>query len=265
VIHYVISCGHCKPCLEGFDNRCRNRISIGHDVDGTFAQYISAPSRSIMKISNKIPFKTGAIVACAVSTAFHAIIRSGLKEGDTVVIFGIGGVGLHVVMLAKFFGAGKIIAVDLIDSKLQKALSCGADMILNPAHQEISEIVMDETNGYGADVSFECSGSHVAMENALKVIKGKNLFETGTAVSIGLQNQNFQIGYWNLREGWLTVSGDHTRYDLYQVINLIESGKIDLSDSVTNIIDLAKINEGMDLIERRKENVGKVVIDMLKT
>jgi 2-desacetyl-2-hydroxyethyl bacteriochlorophyllide A dehydrogenase len=264
VIHYVISCGYCKPCLEGFDNRCRNRISIGHDVDGTFAKYINVPARSIMKISDKIPFKIGAIAACAVSTAFHAISKSGLKKGDTAVIFGIGGVGLHVVMLAKFFGAGKIIAVDLVDSKLKKALLYGADIVLNPGNQDILEIVIDETDGYGADVSFECSGSYIAMEYALKVIKGKNLFESGTAVSIGLQKKAFQTEYWNLREGWLTVSGDHTRYDLYQIIKLIESGKIDLSNSVTHLIGLRNINEGMDLIERRKENVSKVVIDMLK-
>ncbi len=264
IVHYVISCGNCKPCLQGFDNRCRNRISIGHDVDGVFAEFIKIPSRNALKMANHIPFEWGAITACAVSTAFHAVKRSGLKKSDTVAVFGIGGVGIHAVMWAKFFGAGRVIAVDIVDSKLEAASEYGADVVVNSARQDVLEVIGRETEDWGADVTIECSGSAEAMKQAIKAIKGKDLFETGTVVSVGLQTKPFEFEYWNLREGWATVSGDHTRFDLYQIIKLIEAGRIDLSKSVTHEISLKEINEGVDLIESRKEHVERIVINMDK-
>jgi len=122
-----------------------------------------------------------------------------------------------------------------------------------------------ETHNSGVNTAFECSGSPTAMEQALKAIKGRNLFESGTVVSIGLQTEPFQAEYWNLREGWLTVSGDHIRFDLLQIIKLMEAGRFDLSSSITHHISLPDIDEGVDLVESRKEHVERVVIDMEKS
>ncbi|MCW4019749.1 MAG: alcohol dehydrogenase catalytic domain-containing protein [Candidatus Bathyarchaeota archaeon] len=262
VVHYVISCGNCKPCLQGFDNRCRNRTSIGHDVDGTFAEFIKIPSRNAFVMADHIPFEWGAITACAVSTAFHAVKRSGLKRGDTAVVFGTGGVGIHAVLWSKFFGAGKVIAVDLVDSKLEASRMYGADILVNPTREDVLKTVRKETGGWGADVVIECSGSAKAMKQAIKAIKGRNRFESGTCVSVGFQPKPFQAEYWNFREGWLTVSGDHTRFDLLQIIKLLEAGRIDLSRSITHRIPLQDINIGMELVESGKEHVERAVVDM---
>lgn len=262
IVHYVISCGYCKPCLQGFDNRCRNRISIGHDVDGTFAEFIRIPARNALSMAAHVPIEWGAITACAVSTAFHAVNRSGLKKGDTAVVFGVGGVGIHAVMWAKFFGAEKVIAVDLVDSKLDAARRYGADLTINPSRDDVLGMIVRETDGWGVDVSIECSGSPKAMEQAIRAIKGKNRVESGTAVSVGLQTKPFQVEYWNIREGWITVSGDHTRFDLFQIIKLMESGRIDLSQSITHRLPLREINDGVELVESRREHVERVVIDM---
>jgi len=262
IVHYVISCGYCKPCLQGFDNRCRNRISIGHDVDGTFAEFIRIPAVNALSMAANVPIEWGAITACAVSTAFHAVNRSGLKKGDTAVVFGVGGVGIHAVMWAKFFGAEKVIAVDLVDSKLDAARRYGADLTLNPGRDDILGMIVRETDGWGADVSIECSGSSKAMEQAIRAIKGKNRVESGTVVSVGLQTKPFQVEYWNIREGWITVSGDHTRFDLFQIIKLMGSGRIDLSQSITHRLPLREINEGVELVDSRREHVERVVIDM---
>lgn len=132
VIHYIVSCGNCEPCLQGFDNRCRYRQSIGSHADGTFAEYITVPASNALKIADHVPFEWGAITACAVSTAFHAVNISGLKVGDTVLVLEVGGIGPHAVMWAKFFGARKVVAVDLVDSKLEAAKVYGADFYVNP-------------------------------------------------------------------------------------------------------------------------------------
>jgi len=264
IVHYVISCGHCKPCLQGFDNRCRHRGSVGHDVDGTFAEFIKIPARSALKMADHVPLDWGAVAGCAGATAFHAVNVSGLEKGDTAIIFGAGGVGILAVMWAKFFGAGKVIAADPIDSKLEVAQKYGADFVVNPAREDVLEVVNRETDGWGVDVAIECSGSPKAMEQAIKAIKGRNQFESGTAVSVGLQLKPMQVEYWNLREGWLTVSGDHTRFELYQIIKLMEMGRIDLSRSITHRIPLREINEGVKLVESGREHVERVVIEMDK-
>ena len=264
VVHYVISCGHCRPCLQGHDNRCRQRLSIGHSVDGVFAEFIGIPAANAIKMADNIPFEQGAITGCAVSTAYHALNVSGLNKGDSVVVFGLGGVGLHAVMWAKFYGAGKIIAVDPIDSKLEAGRKYGADVLVNPSKSDAVELIKSETDGWGVDVVVECSGSSKAMEQAIKAIKGKNQFDSGTLVSVGLQTKPFQCEYWNLREGWLTVSGDHTRNELHEILRLIETGRVDLSRSITHRIPLREINQGLKLLESNKEHVERVVIDMTR-
>jgi len=262
VIHYIISCGNCKQCLQGYDNRCRYRRSVGHDVDGTFAEYIKIPARSALKMADKVPFEWGAIAGCAVSTAYHAVNVSGLKKGDVVIVFGVGGVGLHAVLWAKFFGAGKVIAVDPVDSKLEAAKKYGADIVINPLREDVLEVVKRETDNWGADIAIECSGSSKAIEQAIKSIKGRNLFESGKVIVVGLQLKPFQIEYWGLREGWITVSGDHTRFELHQILKLIEEDRVDLSESITHRISLKEINEGIKLVESREEHVERIVIDM---
>jgi propanol-preferring alcohol dehydrogenase len=261
VVHYIVSCGHCEPCLQGFDNRCRNRKSIGSHIDGTFAEYIRVPARSALKMSGTIPFDWGAIAACAVSTAYHAIDISDLSPGGTAIVFGVGGVGLHAVLWSKFFGAGTVIAVDPVDSKLNVAKDYGADVLLNPTHENINNAVSEITNNWGADVAIECSGTPVAMKQAIDAIKGKNRYESGSVVSVGLQITPIQVEYWGLREGRLMVSGDHTRDDLARVIKLMETQKIKLDKSITHHIPLHAINEGVKLIENRQEHVERVVVD----
>jgi 2-desacetyl-2-hydroxyethyl bacteriochlorophyllide A dehydrogenase len=264
VAHYVISCDHCKPCLQGHDNWCRNRQAIGHSVDGTFAEYIRIPARSAIRMPENVPMEYGAITACAVSTAFHALGVSGIEKGDDVVVFGLGAVGLHAVMWAKFYGAGRIMAVDPIDSKLETSHRYGADILVNPLKTDAVELIRSTTEGWGADVVIECSGSQRAMEQAVKAVRGKNQFHTGTLVSVGLQTQPWQVEYWGFREGWLTVSGDHTRSEIEQVLKLIALGRVDLSRSITHRISLREIDYGIELLESNREHVEKVVIDMGK-
>ncbi len=262
VIHYIISCGQCKPCLQGQDNQCRHRQSIGSHVDGTFAEYIKVPARSALKMADHVPFEWGAIAACAVSTPYHALTIAGLKAGDTALVFGVGGVGLHAVLWAKLLGAKTVMAVDLIDSKLEEAQRYGADIVVNAAREDVAEAVNRATDGWGVDVAIECAGSPTAMVQAIKAIKGKNRYATGTAVSVGLQTTPLHVEYWGLREGRLMVSGDHTRFELHQIIQLMETEKLDLSRSITHRIPLRDVNAGVELVESGREHVERVVIDM---
>lgn len=260
VINYVVSCGHCRHCLAGWDNRCRHRTSIGSDIDGTFAEYIRIPARSALRMPESLPFEWGSIAGCAVVTAFHAIRRSHLEAGDTTVVFGTGGVGLHVVMFASSLMSGRVLAVDPVESKLDRAEVYGADRTVNPSHEDVGAVISAETDGRGVDVSFECSGSPQAMEQAVAAVNGDNRFASGTVVSVGAQTEPISAGYWQIREGEVMVSGDHTRSELATLIGLLGENKVDLSGSIARRIPLEDVSEGIDDVANDPSLDGKIVV-----
>jgi threonine dehydrogenase-like Zn-dependent dehydrogenase len=166
-------------------------------------------------------------------------------------------------MWARFFGAGKVVSVDLVDSKLETARRYGADVTVNPSREDVLEVVKRETEGWGADVAIECSGSHIALEQAIKSAKGKNAYESGTIVCVGLQTKPFEANFMGLREGRLMVSGDHNRGELVEILKLEETGRVDLAKSISKHVSLGQINQAVDMLATRQENVERTVIDQM--
>ena len=261
-IHYVDSCGTCKPCLQGHDQRCRNRRHFGDHRHGTFAEFVTIPGENALPIADHVPIEWVSISACAVATPYHAAVRSQVENGDTVVVFGIGGIGLHAVLWANYFGAGEVIAVDINNRNLAGADEYGADLLVNAKEEDPVDVIKEHTDGWGADVVLECSGSEVAMEQAFESIKGRHRFATGNVVLVGIQDNPIpSVDFMGLREGYLTVSGDHTRNELRQIVTLLEGEKIDLSSSITHRFPLSEIRTAVDTLEHGEERVGRIVLD----
>jgi len=259
-VHYVVSCGDCVHCSQGNDNRCIKRVSIGHHVDGGFAEYISVPERNAFKLSDQIPFDQGAIIGCAVSTAFHALKIGGLQPGDTVAVFGLGGVGMHAVAWARALGAGKIIGVDIDDFKLRLAEEFGADFAVNASKADPTKEVKSLTKGLGVDVALEVAGTAKTMEAAILSVCESN-YASGRVVSVAAMFEPISIvGMRTLREGAFRKSGDHTRDDLRRVIELVATKRVDLSKSVTHRLPFEELNRGLDLLDEKRENVLRVVL-----
>src|SRR5512143_2014384 len=114
----VYACGTCSFCRTGRENICNTMIMFGNNVDGAYAEYVKAPAKDVFALPDEIPLEEGAIIADAVSTPFHAVKnRAEVRPGDTVVVYGCGGVGVNVVQVAAACGA-TVIAVDISDAKL---------------------------------------------------------------------------------------------------------------------------------------------------
>ena len=259
-IHYIESCGVCRSCSRGYDNRCRNRESIGHHVDGTFAESIAVPERALQPLPDGVSFAEGSIAGCAVATGYHAVQRADIIPGDTVVVFGVGGVGLHAVLWADHVGAGTVVAVDLDDAQLEGAREYGADVTVNPKRDDVQESVLDVTK-WGADVAIECSGSPVAMEDAIEAINGENGYESGTVVGVGIQTDAIELGFDDVREGQFRIVGDHTRSELEEILSMLETGAVDVSPSLTHEMHLEDIQDGVDLMHESEEFIGRIAID----
>jgi 2-desacetyl-2-hydroxyethyl bacteriochlorophyllide A dehydrogenase len=256
---YVIPCGHCYYCIVGRSNICENLKCAGFEVGGAFAEYICLPERQFLKLPGNIPFAQGAILGCAVVTSYHSLRIAEITPEDTVVIYGVGGVGMHAVNLATgVFGAGRVIAVDITEYKLKLATELGADETINAAEEDPVEAIKKLTGERGVDVAL------VYVPEAPKVIEQslKSVGNGGKTVIVGICRENVQIGPESFLEKELQLrsSAEHLQWELLEVIELAKEKRIDLSKSITHKISLDEVNEGLEILEKKIENPVRVVI-----
>lgn len=232
-LHYLVSCGKCSYCRRGLENLCRESIMIGKHLDGGFAEYIKAPSANLVKLPDNVPFEHAAIMGCAVSTAFHALRRSGIQEGEAVLVYGVGGVGAHAIQLAsRIFGAQPIIAVDVNRNRFEIAEKFGADVTVDVSTDDLAQRVHEVTNGQMVDVVIDTVGKRETVEKSIAC-----LGFGGRLVVIGISNEVAPIPiYRSLIGKELSVMGsnDHLWHELNQLVKLASSGRLNLSNSITH-------------------------------
>ncbi|MEA5083663.1 MAG: alcohol dehydrogenase catalytic domain-containing protein [Lachnospiraceae bacterium] len=174
-----IPCNHCEMCLTDRRHNCENMKIIGVHTPGSFAEYIAFPADCAFKIDDSISYEIGALLE-PMGVGMHGVSKADVK-GKTTVIYGCGPIGLMAVACAKFKGASKIIAIDVVDDKLEMAKKMGADVIINSKTQSDLETVKAETNGSGADVVIDYTGNKFAIKAGFQLVK-----KSGTMVLVGL-------------------------------------------------------------------------------
>lgn len=257
-VHYVMSCGKCVFCRGGRENLCEEYRMIGKDVDGGFAEYIQVPAENVLKLKS-VPFEEGAIIGCAVSTAFHALRRGRVVGGETVVVYGVGGVGLHAIQLAaEIFKAGNVIAVDISEGKLRLAEKLGAKEVVNAAEEDPVERVREMTDGKLADVALDFVGLRETIEKAIHCV-GKG----GKIVMVGIGTEEITVSPYKTligKEMEFIGVNDHLKVETAQLIEFVDSGRIDISGSITHRISLDDVNRGIEIVEKRMGEPIRVVV-----
>lgn len=258
-VHYVISCGKCGYCASGMENYCEKYQMIGKDVDGGFAEFVRVPSQNVLRTPRSLPTEQAAILGCAVSTAFHALRRGRVKEGETVLVNGMGGLGLHAVQLAsKVFSAGQVIAVDISDGKLELAKRFGADSLVNAMDEEPERRIRELTEGRFADIALDFVGRRETVENLLSWV-GKG----GRLVVVGISSESVTFSPYTAligKEVELVGVNDHLKSELAELIRLAEAGTLQLSGSVTQRLRLEEVNEGMKMLREQTGNPIRIVV-----
>src|SRR6266404_6371674 len=161
-IHYMATCGRCRYCVQGSDQFCASGAMIGKFRDGGYAEFIVIPARSAFRLPQEIPFDQGAIMMCSSATSLHALNKARMKPGESVAIFGVGGLGISAIQLAKMLGAREVFAVDLQPDKLELAKSLGAVPIDARVGDPV-KLIRDHTAGRGVDVALELIGLPLTM------------------------------------------------------------------------------------------------------
>jgi 2-desacetyl-2-hydroxyethyl bacteriochlorophyllide A dehydrogenase len=232
---------------------------IGKDRDGGYAEFIVMPARSAFRLPEEIPFEQGAIMMCSSATALHALNKARLRAGESVAVFGVGGLGFSAIQLAKALGAEQVFAVDIKPGKLKKVEAFGA-VLVNAANCEPVQEIRRLTTGKGVDVALELIGLPLTMQQAVRSLTIK-----GRAALAGITDKTFAIAPYEEvlnKEAEVIGVSDHLASELPRLIEWVRQGKLDLSNVVTRTVPLEAdaINATLDGLERFGEDMRVVVV-----
>jgi len=252
----IISCGACRYCREGRDDICDNWLMLGNHVDGAYAQYLKIPAKNAHLLPPEIPPEDGCIIADAVSTPFHAVKdRSGMRLGDSVAVFGCGGLGMSCVQIAATMG-GHVIAVDIVEAKLALARKLGAAETINSRTTDVIKEIRRITSGKGVEVAFEMIGRPETIAQA-----SKSICKGGRLVLVGFcqEEVSFNPGRIMVHELEIVGSCACRSVDFPRLIELIRMGKINIRPLITHKFRLSEINEALDIV-RKGDSIRTVLV-----
>jgi len=258
-LHYMVTCGDCFYCSMGSEQFCTTGQMLGYHRDGGYAEYIVLPARGAFLLPDEIPIEQGAIMMCSSATSFHALRKGRLKAGETVAIYGVGGLGMSAVQLARAFGALDVYAVDINPRKLHIAEGLGA-IPVNAAETDPVAELKRLTGGRGVDVALEVIGLPLTMRQSIA-----SLAKLGRAVIAGVTSQTFEVApYTQLipTEAEIIGCSDHLAQELPALIELARRGTLDLSGVVPQAVplDADAINAAMDRLEGFSDDVRVVIM-----
>ena len=262
VVTLIRSCGHCGSCAQGAAVTCetafaRDSQSPLHRPGGealtqglrtaAFAEAVVVDASQVVVIPPAVPLDAASLLACGVITGFGAVTNTaGLRPGTTAAVIGAGGVGLNAVQGAAISGARMVIALDLVESKLEAARRFGATHTVNAGRPDAAEQVRRLT-GRGADYVFVTVGAKAAIPQALAMAA-----RSGTIVLVGMPASGVtvavdpgDIAHNNLRVLGSKMGGAHIQADIPKLVMLYQQGRLKLDELISGRYPLAKINEAM--------------------
>lgn len=268
VVSLLRSCGRCFYCTVGAPHLCTHAFALTtesrlrtHDGRplrqgigvGAFAEYAVVDQSQVVRVPDDLPLDRAALLACGVITGFGAVVNTAqVRPGSSVVVIGIGGVGLNAVQGAVLAGATPIIAVDTLEHKLEAARSFGATHALAATRDDLAGAVRDLTGGRGADYVFVTVGSAAAATQALQLTR-----RAGTVTLVGIPASGtsvpLDVGRAVTREQRVLGSAmGSTRLgvDVPRLVDLYRQGRLKLDELITARYPLERINEAIVSMER---------------
>jgi S-(hydroxymethyl)glutathione dehydrogenase/alcohol dehydrogenase len=284
VCSFIMPCGVCVYCARGRDDLCAtffamnrlkgtlydgesrlrraNGATLAMYSMGGLAEYAVVPATDVFPAPANVPLADACILGCAVMTAYGAVKNQArVQPSDTVAVVGVGGVGSNVIQLARVFGAGQIIAVDVREDKLEAARGLGATHTVNAAQGDPVAAVNALTGGQGADVAIEALGRPETVVNAFMMTR-----DGGRVVLIGIAPGTTTAGIeiTRLVRRGIQLMGSYgcrVRTDLPEVLALVARGQVSASQPITRRYRLEQVDDAYAALNRG-EVVGRAIITM---
>jgi len=238
--------------IAGERNEKNQITTLGFDYDGGYAEYVIAKESLVVKIPDNLPFEQAAIIPDAVSTPWAAISSTAkIQAGESVAVFGVGGLGIHAVQLLKLTGCSKVIAIDPRSDAREKALEIGADFAFDPSDEELKK-------HRGLNVAFDFAGVTPVRKQALSL-----LGEQGRLVIVGIANEPITIpndmAFTYMRTQVLGHYGSEAHHT-QELVEFVRSGKLNLAKSVTEVLPLDQAALALEKLAKKIGNPIRIVL-----
>ncbi|MFC1900859.1 zinc-binding dehydrogenase [Chloroflexota bacterium] len=250
-------CGECYWCKQGDIVRCLKMSLLGYGFPGAFAEYVAVPSFHIGKYADKMPdsisYDEGATVE-PLSVSLHAVNQVDPQPGDTVVVLGLGILGLCIIPILKSLGITQILVSGRRKKRLELASELGAKVVVEASKNDITPIVKELNNGKGADIVFDCAGGQNTFQQALSMVH-----RGGKIDIVGFYQEPFN---WNpsfIAQNDISLIGCGLRFDLPGALELLKNGAVDTKPMITHRYPLDKVKEAFD-IQVKAEDAIKVIV-----
>lgn len=252
-------CQACPNCRRGDVVNCLRIQLMAFAYDGAWAEYTVAQAAALTRIPDNVPLEQAAILADAVSTPYGAVVRTGkVTVGETVGVWGVGGVGTHIVQLARLVGAAPIIAVDIEPAVLDRAVEVGADYAFNSRDDALRDKIAEVTGERGLDVAFDAVGLKSTFEQALDCLS-----VGGRLVGVGMSAEAPTVGptaMFGLTRKQVLGHLGYQNVDIETLAKLVSLRRLDLSRSISDVIALDDLPSGIEKLERRDGNPIRILV-----
>jgi Zn-dependent alcohol dehydrogenase len=268
VVSLMRSCGRCYYCTTGAPYMCEGKFALAAEKrlhnkrgqplnqgisTGAFAEYVVVDQSQVVRVPANMPLDRACLLACGVITGYGAVVNTAqVESGSSLVVIGTGGVGLNAVQGAALSGAYPIIAVDVLDKKLEAARSFGASHTFDARQASLVAEVKALTSGRGADYAFVTVGSPDAVVQALGMVR-----RAGTVVVVGMPRVGavapLPMGpfvYDGKKVIGSNMGSTRLRVDIPRLVELYQSGRLKLDELITARYPLEQINEAIEAMER---------------
>ncbi len=252
-------CGKCHNCQEDRRNLCRNRKSVGTKMpagkyDGAMAEYLCVPATAIIPLPDNVSYEEAALLE-PLGVSLHATKQARHLANEIVAVVGAGPIGLLAVQCAKSLGAATVVALDLVNERLEKARECGADIVVN-SKSEFLSIIKDATNQVGVAVAIDAVGVPNSMSQCVQMVR-----TGGEIIEVGLGSSVISVDTYELVCREIIIQGSYIyRGEIQEGMELVASGRINVRDMITSVLPLDKGPEMFARLATGRTNDIKVVL-----
>ncbi|MEC2159704.1 galactitol-1-phosphate 5-dehydrogenase [Virgibacillus halodenitrificans] len=256
-------CGKCTSCQKGELARCENLHVMGAYHSGAFAEYAILPEENIINLPENVDYDTAAMIEPSAVVA-HGFYRTSMKPGAEVAVMGCGNIGLLAIQWAKIFGAKKVYAIDIDDSKLETAKEIGADEIINSSKEPAHVQILEHTNGLGVDVAIESAGAPITSAQVFALPK-----KGGEVVFLGIPYADINIERFYFEKivrneltilgSWNGISAPFPGKEWDATVHYMSTGQINVEPIISHRVFLSQGPKIFDDIINRRETFGKVM------
>lgn len=249
----AVPCGSCYYCRKSIFGMCDNLAPIGYQYDGGFAEYMAVPPLAVrMTCVNSVPENVSfpeAAIAEPLACAINGQTLSGVGAGDVVLVIGAGPLGCMHTRLAKARGAARTILADISAHRLEMAKTGAADVYVNPAEQDLKNVVMEKTEGRGADVVITACSSSEAQQEAMELVAKRGNINFFGGLPKGRSMITIDSNLLHYREFSITGAHGSSPDDNRKALDLISRGTVEVKDLISERISLEQVVEGIGMAE----------------